>query len=108
MSRRFLHDGSRIEPMQQGPTTRSFLPLEKAYLYRQKFQHLAPFYKALPISSKGPGGSFLIEETEPTHVGCGLVEWERKFATVPKQRQDFEFKPHAYQYRNAGSVGEIT
>jgi hypothetical protein len=56
--------------------------------------------------SLGPGFglSYLVEETAPTHVGGGLVTWDRIYCEIPEDRTEYESYVHPYQFLQGDST----
>lgn len=92
------YDGRFEAPVQQGPTVPIVNNDTKSMLYEQRFWQLASRFTRLPWSSKGPFGSYLVDETAATDKGGGIVEWTRLFAVVPPLRVEFETTVHNYQF----------
>lgn len=93
---------------QNGPTIPCVDPVTRGAIYKQIMRQRMPYWRPLPWSTGGPGGSYLVEETDPSHVGVGLIEWQRIFCAVPPPRVDPETCVYAYQYRNGSDLGEVT
>lgn len=93
------YDGDYTVAAPTGPLLSWQDPETKGKLYRQKYHQLASEFESLPIGSNGPDGtgSKLVEETQPTDIGSGVVEWERTYATKPPTRIEREPFVHNYQ-----------
>lgn len=70
----------------------------RKYVYRQTYRQLAAYWKPMPLSSRGPQGGFLVEESEPKSVsGTALLEFVRTFALVPLSRNEYEDTSYSFQ-----------
>lgn len=65
-----------------------------AIIYERDFVQAGEDWEPLALST--PDGTFtdafLFEETEPSEIGAGLVQWQRRFGTVPSS-----FTSYAYE-----------
>lgn len=108
MSNTFLDDGQlRSIPWQHGPRVRWRDADSRGVLYKLKMRVGAEFFAELPISSAGPAGGWLVEESQPHDIGAGLVEWERVYAYLPPSRVVGESIVYVIQEVYSGDIVEM-
>lgn len=77
-------------------------------LYTETLRVRASAYVPLALSSRGPFGTYLVEETEPRALGvAGLVEFQRIWARVPAPREEYGSYSHSYQGWIDGEFVEV-
>lgn len=77
------------------------------YVFRQPYCQLAYLWEPQPLDSFGPYGSVLVAETVPRPIGCGIVEWERIWAIVPRTRTVLEDLVYNYQTTASDTSGTL-
>ena len=90
----FKVDGTFTSAEVQGGTRRSF-PFERdttAYIIEQDYIILLANFARLALSTPHPIDTnvFLVQETDLQNLGAGLVQWTRRYATVPATRNEYE------------------
>ncbi len=93
-----FHDGDYSAPTQHGPTITWVDPVLRCTYHRKTFHQDEENFSAKPMSEPGPGGSYMVEEEEPKHIGGGIIEWDRLFMTVPPTRTEIEGYVYARQW----------
>lgn len=91
------YDGTWNVPMQHGAAIPQHDPVTRATLFTVRYQQKASAWKAAAWDIRGPKNSFLVEESVPTDLGGGVIEWDRIFAQVPKPRDEYEDYIHTVQ-----------
>ncbi len=99
-----LSDGDFSIVESIGPMDTWFDEEKRTLMFRQQYECLASVYTPALIGSAGPRGSFLIEESQPGHVGTGVVRWTRTFAQLPPSRSIPQSDTHTYQLYIDGKV----
>lgn len=71
---------------------------DKATLvYEQPFMQRLSKFKPLALGTRGDSGTYLVEESEPEHIGGGIGKWTRTYANVPRTHRTFESYVYTYQ-----------
>lgn len=96
----FKVDGTFTTAAVQGGPTRTF-PFERdltAFIEEQKYIILKANFARLALSTAHPSiaTAFLVGESDLQNVGAGLVEWTRRYATVPATRSEYESFLYTY------------
>jgi len=89
--------GSFRTPIQIGPTLRWMDRDTRGKLYSRTYRQRADLWQPLALGGTGPAGGWLIEESQPSDKGCGLVEWTRTWAFLPPTRSVGESISYVYQ-----------
>ena len=90
----FKTDGTfTTAAVQAGPSRR--LPFERdaaAFIEEQRYIQTKADFARLALNTAHPtiASCYLVQETDPRNVGGGLVEWERIYANVPAERNEYE------------------
>jgi len=79
-------DGNFLTPLQIGPTIRWLDAETRGRLYKRTYRQRASQWQPQALGAPGPEGGWLIEESQPSDKGAGLVEWERTWALLPPTR----------------------
>lgn len=90
----FKVDGTFTSAAVQGGPHRTF-PFERdltAFIEEQRYMILKANFARLALSTPHPtiATAFLVQETDLQNLGSGLVEWTRRYATVPATRSEYE------------------
>lgn len=90
----FKVDGTFTVATAQGGPQRTF-PFERdltAFIEEQRYIQTKADFARLALSTAHPtiATAFLVQETDLQNVGAGLVEWTRRYATVPATRNEYE------------------
>ncbi|MGC3961332.1 MAG: hypothetical protein QM813_26415 [Verrucomicrobiota bacterium] len=74
-----------------------------ARIIEQDYIQLASSFAALALNTPHPtiATAFLVGESPLEDLGAGVVQWTRRFATVPANRDEFE----SFSYRFPGLLG---
>lgn len=96
----FKVDGTFTAAEVQGGPNRTF-PFERdttAFIEEQKYIIAKANFSRLAIGTVHPTitTAFLVAETDLQNVGAGLVEWTRRYATVPATRNEYETYLHTF------------
>jgi hypothetical protein len=98
VSEGYHHDGSFVQPVQQGAIEPIVDDTSHSLLYRVRYWQSAQFFRPLPIGSRGPKGSWKVEPEEvTTDIGGGILSFERIFAVKPKSHNEYESYVYNYQ-----------
>ena len=90
----FKTDGTfTTAAVQGGPSRRH--PIERdttAFLEVQRMIQTKSDFARLALNTAHPtiANCYLVEETDPINIGGGLIEWERIYANVPADRNEYE------------------
>ena len=60
------------------------------YVWRQTFTQALDEWEPMERGERHANGAYLVGESNPSHFGGGMVEWERVWAKVPKRRVEAE------------------
>jgi hypothetical protein len=71
--------------------------------YEQDYIQRMSKWKPSPISSRGAEGTYLVEETNPQHIGGDIGQFMRRYVQVPIPNRTYE--SHVYTYQSL--QGEI-
>jgi hypothetical protein len=100
-------DGTYSSAVQSGPDVYSFDEFTRSLIVTRKMQINAASWTILALGTAGPTVSGtatkLIGESQPSNIGCGLVEWERTYAAIPGTHgttQRSEYEDYAFGYQN--------
>ncbi len=99
-----LSDGDYDVIEQIGPPVTWFDEDKRTLMFSQECECDVSYYVPALIGSSGPRGSFLIEETQPSHVGSGVMRWKRMYAQLPPTRSIPQSDTHTYQLYIDGKV----
>lgn len=94
------HDAPEIEYPFEGDTDH--------YIVRQRFRGFIANYSAPNISGATHStytSAYCVGDSAITHIGGGVGEVIREYATIPKTRQEAELYPYAYPGLEATGVG---
>lgn len=90
----FKLDGSFTTAASHGNFRRSFpIPRDTtAQIIEQEFQILSGSFSALALSTAHPTvtSAYLVEEGPQIDIDGGMVQWTRRYATIPANRDEFE------------------
>ena len=78
-------------------------------IVRQRFWQLAANFKSTALGTPSPGRSdwLLIDEENFRDEGGGVISWDRVYATIPQDRDEFEDFSNGFQYVVADSSGKL-
>lgn len=112
MSNRNLYDGAtgvgtHAIPFVHGPILGWVDPETRGKLYKATFRVRAEFFPNQYIGSAGPLGGWLIDPGQPSHIGCGLLEWEQTYAFLPPSRPGGETVSYLVQQISGGEIVEL-
>lgn len=90
----FKTDGTFTTADVHGGPRRTF-PFERdltAFIEEQDYMILKANFSRLALSTAHPSipTAFLVQETDLQNLGAGLVQWTRRYATVPATRNEYE------------------
>ena len=96
----FTTDGTFITAAVQGGPNR-ILPFERdltAFIEEQRYIIAKSSFARLALNTAHPSiaSCYLVAETDPQNIGGGLVEWTRRYATIPATRNEYE--TYAYTF----------
>ena len=89
MSNRSLYDGANLHllPFQHGPVRPFYDTETRSKLYTVTVRQRADAPIIQPIGSLGPRGGWIVDISQPSHLGCGVLEWDYTYAYLPAPRQ---------------------
>lgn len=96
----FKVDGTFTTAAVQGGPHRTF-PFERdttAFIEEQRYIQLKANFERLALNTAHPTipTAYLVQETDLQNVGAGLVEWTRRYATVPATRIEYQADPYVF------------
>jgi hypothetical protein len=96
-----FYDGTWTSAAQTGPDVYSVDDETKSLIVTRRMAINASNWATTARGTAGPtvGGTAtkLLSETEPRHVGNGVVEWEQIFGALPSTRSEYEDFVFGYQ-----------
>jgi len=101
-------DGTWTTAQQDGPKIRTIDPSTRSLIYEQKYLQTAEDWAKLDLDTTNTEGAFLVHETDPQALDCGILGWTRVFAAVPDNRIEYGEYVHAAQYAVAGELMELS
>jgi len=99
--------GNHSRPFQVGPQIKWTDEQTRGTLYKRRYRQRASLWAPLALSAKGPIGGWLVEETQPSPIGNGIVEWERVWAYLPPSRTRGETTVFNYQELQGTDIVEL-
>jgi hypothetical protein len=80
---------------------------QQSLILRQSFWIEQKSFARTPLDTPHPDrpGFYLVEETEPRHIGGGILEWERVWANIPASREVGE--SYAFTVPGIETLGEF-
>lgn len=110
-----ITDGSFTTAVQNGPATwrrpfqdrgdtisfeylAMFQQDQASYLPTNNSLNLVTGYEVAQSISTARGLAYLVEETEPRHVGSGILEFQRTYASLPRTRYEEGTVGYTQQY----------
>ena len=61
----------------------------------------------IALDTTNTEGAFLVHESDPQALDCGILGWTRTFAEVPSERDEYGEYVHPRQYLVDGSLAEL-
>ncbi len=101
-------DGTWTTAQQDGPKVRMIDPDTRSLVYDEKMMQTAEDWAPLALDTTNSLGAFLVHESDPSALDCGILSWTRTFADVPESRNEFGEYVHSAQYAVAGQLFELS
>lgn len=99
--------GNHSQAFQVGPQIKWVDDQTRGTLYSRRYRQRTALWTPRTLSSAGPAGGWLVEETQPSSVGAGLIEWERVYAYLPPDRTRGETTVYNHQEIQGTNILEV-
>ncbi len=103
-----ITDGTWTTAQQDGPKVRMIDPDTRSLIYEEKYLRTAEDWAPLALDTTNTEGAFLVHESDPQALDCGILGWTRTFAVVPDARDEYGEYVHSAQYAVAGQLFELS
>lgn len=95
-----FHSNSFATAATHGGPRKTF-PFERdttAYIIEQDYMQTSAAFARIALSTAHPtdASAFLVAETDTQNLGGGIVQWTRRYATVPATRDEYETYLHTF------------
>ncbi len=101
-------DGTWTTAQQDGPKVRMIDANTRSLIFEEKYMQTAEDWAPIALDTTNTEGAFLVHESDPQSLDCGILSWTRTFAEVPSGRDEYGEYIHSAQYAVAGQLLEIS